>query len=120
MRTLHNLSMRTLHNRSMHVHHTEREGERERKVLAHIHTHTHGHTHSLCNVCTCKQTRTSHTHIPSGYKQTQGDLQYDNASRRMFANEIERMLGIVADKILSHGTLFSPQYVFKGKNNRIF
>jgi hypothetical protein len=37
----------------------------------------------------------------------------------MFANEIERMLGIVADKILSHGTLFSPHYVFKGKNYRV-
>jgi len=37
----------------------------------------------------------------------------------MFANEIERMLGIVADKILSHGTLFSLHYVFKGKNYRV-
>ena len=79
--------------------------------------YTHGNRISVMYVLANKHT--SHTHIPSGYKQTQGDLHYDSASRRMFANEIERMLGIVADKMLSHGTLFSPHYVFKGKNYRV-
>ena len=39
----------------------------------------------------------------AGYRQSKDNVSYDNFSRRLFASQIDKMLGITADKLVEHG-----------------